>query len=178
MSGAPETLDDLIDRVAADLTRVPLDAGYGERLVLHLDRTPRPTPVWATAAAAMMAVVAITLWWAPHAGREPSVSRVGEPRLEDRQPFAARDPREAAAPAVGRPLQPAVAPVVSRPVLARRVRATPGPSIPALETPALLALDELAMEALSVPAVDIERLDISMLAIEAMESVPDSKEYP
>jgi hypothetical protein len=34
------------------------------------------------------------------------------------------------------------------------------------------------MEALSVPAVDIERLDISMLAIEAMESVPDSKEYP
>jgi hypothetical protein len=175
VSRLPELLDDLIDRVAADLTRAPHEEGYGERIAARLDQASRPVWPWMPLAAAAVLIAAVfivpigrvatperaVVGTAP-AGREvPQEAPIGPPAVPP--PVIARHGRASAAPVTSRPAGRTGGPTLA---------------IPPLEPPPLLALDALGIEALSVAAVDVGQLDVETLALEELMLDSDSKEQP
>ena len=71
MSRRVETLDDLIDRVAASLTQAPQESSFGERVAAGLD-DGRGFPQWmraAALAALIAAVVGVSLIQRPSSDR-------------------------------------------------------------------------------------------------------------
>lgn len=175
MSGAHELLDDLIDRIAADLTHAPHDPGYGERLAARLDRLSRPIWPWMPVAAATVLIAGALIL--PRGRVATPEQATVESASADRgapQEASGGDP-DATTSASGRTVRASAAPVSSRP--AGRAGG-PTLSIPALEPPPLLALDALGVEALSVAAVDVGLLDVETLAIEELMLDSESKEQP
>ena len=173
MSRRVETLDDLIDRVAASLTQAPQDSSFGERVAAGLDGG-RVFPPWmrAAALAALIAAVAgVSLIRLPSSDRHivrttpapavPSTSQDTENAVNQQPP----------APAAKR---------VARAEIARlsRGRVEPSSAIPPLASPSALSLDEVMPDALSVPAVEIEALDVSLIAIDDLTFASEAKEQP
>ena len=75
MSRLVETLDELIDRVAADLTQAPNTTGFGEQVAAQLDR-PRFIQTWMPAASlAAFALVVIGVLLSRQPAREPLVRK-------------------------------------------------------------------------------------------------------
>jgi hypothetical protein len=166
-------LDELIDRVAADLTQTPHDTGLGERVVAILDRG-RVLPAWMPAAALaglIVAVIGVSLI------QRPSTDRliVHAPRSPD----VPMPPPETDAETHQRP--PAVVAAgsgVPKRVRGSRALAERSSTIPPLAPPSPLSLDAVMPAALSVPAVEIEALDVSLIAIDELTLASEAKEYP
>ena len=173
MSQRVETLDELIDRVSADLTQAPNATGFGEEVAARLDR-PRSIETWmpaASLAAITLVVIGVLL------SRQPSPVPL------------ARKTNSTPAPVVQTPSRDVPTPVrtearvqLTRPRSAARTateggaRINPPTMIAALPFPALQAVDQLSVDELAVPRVEIDQLDVSTLAIDDLTIDSDSKE--
>jgi hypothetical protein len=172
MSPPVETLDEVIDRVAAELTQAPPVVGMGERVAVRIDRR-RGFSLWIPAAA-----VAALAWTVVSVLpiRQPSSDRPALVRDEGRAVVEAptREERvntiQPLVPAVQQRSQTRAAPT------GFSVRIDAPSAIPALAPPAALVLEDVALEALSVPSVAIDSLEVATLAIE--ELTISEKEQP
>ena len=169
MSRLVETLDDLIDRVAADLTQAPTATGLGERVAAQLDR-PRFIEPWmpaASLAALVLVVIGVAL------SREPSPA----PLVVKTNPApAVQTPSRDVPTAEEARAQMTQQPSAARTATEGRARSSPPAAIPALPSPALPAIDQLSVDELAIPRVEIDQLDVSTLAIDDLTIDSDSKE--
>jgi hypothetical protein len=168
----PETLDEAIDRVAAAMTAVPADPGFGARLVPRLDAPARGVSTWMVAAAAAAAII-LSVWLV-----RPERSAVRPP-----QQASANQP---AAPAVGPApgVRAAEAPTATArpPMLATAAPAEPvapierTPVIAALGPVETLTVDDLTLHELMIAPVDVAHLDIETLDVPEIGTTDEPKE--
>jgi hypothetical protein len=172
-----ETIDDTIDRVAAELTLVAADPALPERITARLERQPRVTFGWrlaigaaATAAAAMLAALVINA---------PPSPAIDHARTAD----ASSVPSRAIAPAAVALRAPSVstrdrvARVAPMPRTASAIEPLPEfRQIDALPSPAMLAVDDLNTDLLSVTPVDVAPLDLADLVVGDVSARDEPKE--
>jgi hypothetical protein len=152
-----ETLDERIDRVAAALTAVPADPGFGDRLAPRLAGQGREGGNrWLFTAAAATAVVVLALV-------------VNDRR--DQGGTAPQAPQGASAIASGPTFAPA--PVDAAPAVADVERP---PVIAALAAPDGIGVDTLQLEALHITPVDVEQIDIASLEVREIDGFEEPKE--
>ena len=169
-----ETLDERIDRVAASLTAVPADPGFGERLAPRLAGLDREwSHRWLFTAAAAAAVVVLALVVSDRGdqrGLAPQSAVLTSPTIAPGQVNAA--PAIAAEQPVVEQAVSAVAPApeyidseVERP-----------PAIAALAAPDGIGVDTLQLEALHVTPVDIGQIEVASLEIREIGALEEPKE--
>ena len=168
----PETLDEMIDRVAAAITAVPADPGFSARLAPRLAAPARSAPAWMIAAAAMTAIVLGVLLATP----ERSTPRLVEQAVitPEPPPLARSVPAASttAAAAVGNdaPARTAAAP---EPVLAP---GAPAPAIAALGPVDTLHIEHLRLHELHIAPVDVAHLEIETLDVPEIGTTDEPKE--
>jgi len=163
-----ETLDEIIDRVASDLTQVPSDTAFSARVQRRLDNVHR-LPLWLTATAvtaSLIAAVAIGL----------SVER----SRRNNQVFVAPSRDEAQAVSVSKVEEPSVV-VAAITESAIRVmpvfESEPATSIPALASPHRLHVEDLVLDPLTLDQVaDPGVLEVTALDIREIDASPNPKE--
>ena len=169
-----ESLDDLIDRIAADLTVVPADSELSVRLQSQLQQRSSaasgPLVAAAAAAAVVLIISAAGLLPGPYDG-DPSPRRLasvgGDVRLQTPRALANEPPVVVGEPAA----RTRVAQVVER----RRVLAPP----PAEEDASIAPLGIAALEVTPLQEPErpaIESLQIAPLEVPALPTTMDMKE--
>ena len=183
MSGpVHETLDERIDRVAAALTAVPADPGFGERLAPRLAGQGREWGNrWLFAAAAATAVVVLALVVSDRrdqSGTAPQSASQSGPQSE-----IASSPILAPGPVTAAPAVAAEEPMVEQ--VASAAAPAPEfigsdverpPAIAALATPDGIGVDTLQLEALHVTPVDVGQIDIASLEVREIDGFEEPKE--
>ena len=168
-----ETLDETIDRVAAAMTAMPADPGFGERLA---PRFASSAP-WAArsllfaAAAAAMVLLAVTMT----NRREPAAVHIAAAPATGSPPAPTADalePRDILADAA--PVSPA--PTGAAEGVEPHAHADAAPGIAALTPPDSLHVENLAVHQLTIEAVEVERLEVPTLEIAALGVVDEEKE--
>jgi hypothetical protein len=174
-----ETLDERIDRVAAALTAVPADPGFGDRLAPRLAGQGREGGNrWLFTAAAATAVVVLALvvndrrdqgGTAPQAPQGASAIASGPtfaPAPVDAAPaVAAEEPLVEQAVSAAAPAPEFIGSDVERP-----------PAIAALAAPDGIGVDTLQLEALHITPVDVEQIDIASLEVREIDGFEEPKE--
>jgi hypothetical protein len=174
----PETLDETIDRVAAALTAVPADPGFGARLAARLDASARGSWTW-TVAAAGAAAIALAM---AIVRLDPSVAPIQQARaIGSATPFA-----EAVAAVAPVPASTSTASTATAAPAMARVRTTvrAASEAPAMSVPAIAALpdvetigvDVLTLRDLQLAPVDVTQLDIATLEIPQIGVAEDPQE--
>lgn len=182
MSGpVHETLDERIDRVAAALTAVPADPGFGERLAPRLAGQGREWGnrwLFAAAAAAVVVLALVVNDRRDQGGTAPPSASQSGPQSEiassptfapgpvtAAHAIAAEEPMVEQAASTAAPAPEFIGSDVERP-----------PAIAALATPDGIGVDTLQLEALHVTPVDVERIDIASLEIREIGALEEPKE--
>jgi hypothetical protein len=169
-----ETLDEAIDRVAASLTAVPRDAGFGARLQLRVGRSRAGKPLLLTASlvtAVLVAAIALNVGRRHEDGishgietAAPIAAAVAPDAADESNPSIVTEPNAVATPTMR---------------ASHVVGADDHPddgTIPALAVPETLAVDNLALHALAISPVELERLDVPTLELADIAGVNEFKE--
>ena len=173
-----ETIDETIDRVAAQLTMVPADPALAGRIAEQLDTdAPFAWMRWllATGAVAAVAVLAVVVFNSSRAPQPADIARATAPVPGP----TGETPHAEAARASASPQIAMTAP--TRGVTRRRsAEAHPPlpelPQIDALESPVLLAVDNIPTKTLTIEPVDLAPLDLANLAVRELGERDDPKE--
>jgi hypothetical protein len=171
-----ETLDETIDRVAATLTAVPADPGFGDRLAARLEPAPRGwRTTWLVVSAAAAVVLLALIVGARREGPSPlpQVAAVHDVPAQKPPPELSH----AAASVADSGTAGAFAETQRLPQLdAVEAPAAPPSAIAALPAPHTIAVETLALQALDVAPVDIGQIDVASLEIREIDVNEEPKE--
>jgi hypothetical protein len=178
MNGCPhEPLDDIVDRVAAGMTRVPEDPGFSIRLESRFARPRSMVRARKAVPLAAALIAALVLGrYATDVRREPGLRHAADlasaPEERRLAMVPLRTPSSSSLHIAARPIgtssnaaaagvPPARAAMLASASTAEG-RAT---GIAALPGPITLSLDDLAIEPLTIAAVDLDVLEVPALAL-------------
>lgn len=174
-----ESLDETIDRVAADLTMVSADPALAARIADRLET--RKTLGWQRLALAGVAVAAIAVLAVVVSNITRDVPAVDVARATS--PAAPRvEPSSAAAATTVGAAESTTAVAPERAVRQRRAPAPtqdPLPELPqidALSSPELIAIDTLPTDTLAIEPVDLAPLGMANLAVAEIDGRDSPKE--